>query len=71
MKILTWIKCHIFNHHDWTTDLEQRSGKPMEGLDTPEKIKAAFINDCRMYCKDCEHESEISKDFTIKMQKEL
>ena len=61
MKILTWIRCHIFNFHDWTTDLEQRGGKPMEGLDTPEKIKAAFINDCRMYCKDCKHPSEMNK----------
>jgi hypothetical protein len=71
IKIAKWIRCHVFGLHDWTTDLEKRGGKQMEGLDTDEKIKAAFINDCRMYCDFCGNESEVSKEFTEKMKKEL
>lgn len=61
MKILTWIRCHIFRYHDWTTNLEQRGCKPIDGLITTEDVKAAIINDCKMYCKDCKHESELNK----------
>ena len=62
MKILKLLfGCYILGLHDWTTDLEKRGGKPMEGLDTPEKIKAAFINDCKMYCNNCGHQSELNK----------
>lgn len=62
MKILRWIFCcKLLGLHDWTTDLEKRGGKPIEGLDTPEKIKAAFINDCKMYCDCCGHQSELNK----------
>jgi hypothetical protein len=43
----------------------------MDGLDTPEKIKAAFINDCRMYCKDCKYPSEISEQFNKELKKIL
>ncbi len=61
LRNFNWIRCHIFGLHDWTTDLKERGGKPMEGLDTPEKVKAALINDCKMYCKDCGHQSELNK----------
>ncbi len=60
-KLSKLIRCYVFGMHNWTTDLEQRGGKPMEGLDTVEKVKAAFKNDCRMYCKYCNHESELNK----------
>ncbi len=53
--------CKLLGLHKWTTDLEKRGGKPIEGLDNPEKIKAAFINDCKMYCDCCGHQSELNK----------
>lgn len=60
-KISKWIRCNIINHHDWTTDFEQRGNKPKEGLKTSEEIIQAFKDDCRMYCRDCEHESELNE----------
>ena len=61
MKILTWIRCKVFRFHNWTTDFEERGCVPLKGLDNFEEVKASVISDCRMYCKDCKHESELNK----------
>lgn len=60
-KFFNFIRCYIFGIHEWTTDFKKRGGKPMEGLDTPEKVKAAMINDAKIYCDYCGHPSELNK----------
>jgi len=61
MKISSWIRCNIFKHHNWTSAIQERGGKPQEGLDTAEKLIAAVRKDARLYCKDCKRESELNK----------
>jgi len=50
MKILTFVKCKIFNNHNWTC-AAQEGIKPSEeqlqnGVD-------GFFDYAKMYCKDC------------------
>ena len=57
-KILKFIKCKIFQHHNWTC-------KAMEGI-KPEPPKSIddigknFREYTKMYCKDCGYESKLN-----------
>jgi hypothetical protein len=60
-----WWQCTVMQSHDWTTDFQERGNKApdLTGKVTAAEIYKAWVDDVRMYCKHCGHESEVSKAF--------
>jgi len=63
--------CYIWNHHSWTSPIEEKKGwVDMEKVKR-EGIVKSVLDDAELYCKRCGHVSEVAIENRAKIEKSL
>lgn len=60
-NIINFINCKILNNHKWTSAAQEgKRPEPIPKYASYSEIEANFKSYCKMYCKHCDHESDLN-----------
>lgn len=65
--IVKFFMCTLIGDHDWTSPAQEGVIPTIEKDMDSRDFKESFYNNCRMTCKRCNHESELSVNFKNKL----